>query len=519
VNPAPDMTRFRCLMIEDDADFAAMVMSVVEQQGGEVVHVTSLGAGREAMASGVFDLVILDNRLPDGTGHAFCPQLLARMPEALVIMITGAPELSAAVALTRNGLFDYLSKPVDLAALRGALERAKLRWSRPEPAEGGGGLLVGDAPVFRATLERLRTASRHAQAIVLLLGETGTGKDMAARQLHAWTCTAQGVELPFVPLNCSAVPAEMFEAELFGSERGAYTGADRRRGGVVEAAGAGTLFLDEVGDVPMNQQTKLLRFLESREYRALGASVTRHFEGRIVAATNRNLPEEVRLGRFRQDLLYRLDVVRVELPPLRERSEDIPMLAEHLLGQLCRKYGRRCPAIHAGDAEELYRHSFPGNIRELRNVLERSLLHTAEDAAWLALDRSWLPSASGGGNPSFPTGPGAVAVPGVPVGALGGFGAREVGAVPMSTGLGVGVSAGSLPSVGAGTTEGVGVGRRPMSPLDQQEYELFKRVLIEERGAIRRTAARLGISHQVVLRRLRWWPDLREIARPRDTGA
>lgn len=508
-------------MIEDDTDFAAMVRDVVVEQGGEMTHAGTLAAAREHLGEGLFDLVILDNRLPDGTGHAFCPHLLARLPEAVVIMITGAPELAAAVSLTRNGLFDYLSKPVDLTALRQALDRAKLRWSRAEAFEDGG-LLIGEAPGFRSVLERLRAAARHAQAIVLLLGETGTGKDMAARQLHAWTCAELGRDLPLVPLNCSAVPAEMFEAELFGSERGAYTGADRRRAGVVEAAGAGTLFLDEVGDVPLHQQTKLLRFLESREYRPLGSSTTRHFAGRIVAATNRDLPEEVRQGRFRQDLLYRLDVVRVELPPLRDRREDIPALASHLLGGLCRKYARRRPDIRPSDAAELLRHSFPGNVRELRNVLERSLLHTAEGSPYLALDRSWLPSGVPGIDPvPMPAGEAPTRLPeasvvaiAVPGGSCQSEGTRpEVGVEPAVDAAGGGPGSG-VEAVSASppcTADG-----RAMSPLDVQEYELFRRVLTEEGGAIRRTAARLGISHQVVLRRLRWWPDLRELTQRRD---
>lgn len=492
-------------MIEDDPDFAAMVVSVVAEQGGDVTHVTTIGAGREELAKGGVDLVILDNRLPDGTGHAFCPQVLARQPEALVIMITGAPELSSAVALTRNGLFDYLSKPVDLVALRKALERAKLRWSRSDPSPGNL-WMVGDAPVFRSVLDRLRNAARHVQAIVLLLGETGTGKDMAARQLHAWTCAEAGRDLPFVPLNCSAVPAEMFEAELFGSERGAYTGADRRRSGVVEAAGAGTLFLDEVGDVPLHQQTKLLRFLESREYRPLGSAVTRHFEGRIVAATNRDLAEEVRRGAFRQDLLYRLDVVRIELPPLRERAEDIPVLIGHLLDQLCRKYGRRRVELRAEDATELYRHPYPGNVRELRNVLERSLLHTDPEGRWLALDRNWLPGPAAGAMAGF-----LPASPAVEDRAAGP--ARS----PLTERSG-GVAAASTTGDGPGGSEVRMPDGRPLTPLERQEYEMFRRVLVEEGGAIRRTAARLGISHQVVLRRLRWWPDLRELTRAKEGG-
>ncbi len=471
----PNTKVFRCLIIEDDADFASMESMVVASVGGVVTLAHSLSEARVELACGRFDLVILDNRLPDGTGHEFCPQLMTRMPEALVIMITGVPELARAVALTRNGLFDYLAKPVDLVVFRQALERARLRMSRAEPVPDGG-LMVGEAPMFQKAVARLRDAARHPQALVLLLGETGTGKDVAARQLHAWSHPpgATRAQPPFVPLNCSAVPSEMFEAELFGSERGAYTGADRRRAGMVEAAESGTLFLDEVGDVPMVLQSKLLRFLESREYRSLGGGVTRYFTGRIVAATNRDLPEEVRRGRFRQDLLYRLDVIRVEMPPLRDRREDLPMLISHLLRQLSRKYDRRCPDLNPADAEHLMRHDFPGNVRELRNVLERSLLHTPEADPCLALDRSWLPATASTATSAFEVPPSRVA-------------------------------------------QAAGPGA--MNPVELQEFELYKRLLVEEGGAIRRTAARLGVSHQVVLRRLRRWPELRELARTKDQAS
>lgn len=503
---------FQCLLIEDDPDFASMEASVVREAGGEVTFARSLAAARTELAKSKFDLVILDNRLPDGTGHSFCPQLLSRTPEMLVIMITGVPELAQAVALTRNGLFDYLSKPLELGALREALQRVRLRLSRPDPVESeqepARDLLIGSSPVFLEAVERLRRVSRHPEAIVLILGETGTGKDVAARQLHAWTCAARRSNDPFVPLNCSAVPAEMFEAELFGAERGAYTGADRRRVGVVEAAGVGTLFLDEIGDVPMSQQTKFLRFLESREYRSLGGTDTRHFAGRIVAATNRDLAEEVRKGRFRQDLLYRLDVLRVEFPPLRQRASDIPMLTRHLLEHLSRKYGRRCPELRREDAEALMRHGFPGNIRELRNVLERSILHTPEHQEWLAVDPTWLGGASGLGGPR----PQVPVLEGVGPGPGSGSGPGE-----GNVWVGEGGSGGGAGGGHAVDPSRVGSGVH-LTPVEQQEFDLYKRVLIEERGAIRRTAARLGVSHQVVLRRLHRWPELRELARSREAS-
>lgn len=451
----------RCLIVEDDPAFADLVGGVLASVNAEIALADSIRAAEGVIAKSPVDLVILDNRLPDGSGFEFHRRLSLLKPAPLVIMITGAPELAQAIALTRNGLFDYLTKPVDLDALRSAIARAeecRQRSSSSPTSES----LVGQASVFREAFAKLRTAADHPEATVLLLGETGTGKDLAARQLHAWTFPQNPASAPFVALNCSAVPSEMFEAELFGSERGAYTGADKRRPGLIEAAHGGTLFLDEVGDVPLAQQSKLLRFLESGEYRSLGSTSTKIFRGRVVAATNRDLAVEARDGRFRQDLLYRLDVIRIVLPPLRARSDDVPALVEYLLSELCQKYNRRRPQVRPNDLVQLQNYPFPGNVRELRNILERSLLHTPVHESWLALDGSWLP---------------AIEPP------------------PASS---------PRPAR-----------RRELTPLEEQEYETFKRVLIEEGGAIRRTAARLGVSHQVVLRRLRWWPELRDAIQPK----
>lgn len=456
---------FSCLILEDDPAFASLVAAEVRDAGGRTTLCTTLREARERIASGHFDLACLDNRLPDGTGYAFHAELSRRLPDCVAFMVTGMPELAQAVALTRNGLFDYLTKPLDRADLRACLRRALERLTRPAPA-GEEELLVGDAPPVREALQLLRQAARHATATVLLLGETGTGKDLAARLLHQWTMAGRPGEARYVALNCPAVPSEMFEAELFGSERGAYTGADRRRTGLVEAAEGGTLFLDEVSEIPLPLQAKLLRFLESREYRPLGGTQTLHFTGRVVAATNRDLAQEVRAGRFREDLMYRLDVTTIRLPALRERLEDLPALAAFLLDRLCRKYDRRRLQITPADLARLSGHGFPGNVRELRNLLERALLRAPDDASWLRIDPAWVPTATPSAAPAPAPAPPATPAP-----------------------------------EGGGTAS--------MSPLEAQEYELIRRTLAEEQGAIRRTAARLGITHQALLRRLQKWPDLR----------
>jgi transcriptional regulator with PAS, ATPase and Fis domain len=315
---------------------------------------------------------------------------------------------------------------------------------------------------MREVMSQLRQAAKHTASTVLLTGETGTGKDLAARMLHQ--IVSPDGKLPFVAVNCAALPAEMFESELFGAERGAFTGADKKRAGLVSAAAGGTLFLDEIGEVPLALQSKLLRLLESREFRSLGSTESQSFTGRFVAATNKNLADEVKAGRFREDLLYRLDVFSIELPPLRKHRADIAGLAELLLGQLATKYSRARPMLKAEDLTALNAHSFPGNVRELRNVLERSLLRTADDAKWIALDLNWL---------------------------------NRSNAAPAPAAAISSASNEALPA------------DRKLSPVDAQEYRLIRDTLRETNGGIRRAATKLGMSPQALLRRLEKWPELR----------
>ncbi len=460
-----DTNHFSCLLVDDDVGFTGMLAQLVAEEGGRPLACHTLHAARGHLAQRTFDLVILDNGLPDGTGYEFYPQLAQRCPGAVGVMITGAPELSQAVEMTRNGLFDYLTKPLDAAAFIALLRRAKLRLRRP-PLESDLDVLLGDSPKLQSVVLQLQQAARHQSATVLLTGETGTGKDVAARLLHRLSFGERAAKAPYMALNCPNVPAEMFEAELFGSEKGAYTGADRRRTGLVEAAQEGTLFLDEVAEIPLALQPKLLRFLESRDFRPLGGTNTLQFGGRVVAATNRILPEEVRAGRFREDLMFRLDVFSIRLPPLREHLADLDRIADTLLAQLCDKYQRKKPAFRIEDLEALRTYTFPGNVRELRNILERSLLRTEPGSEELAIDLDWLRGRE------------------LPVG----------------------------PSKGTATAGHLNPNSRTLSALEQQEYELIARTLASEHGGIRRAAAKLGLTHQALLRRLQKWPELRQPA-------
>ena len=464
-------TNFSCFIVDDDVSFATMSANVVREAGGTVTLAHNLVNAREIAAAKTFDLILLDNHLPDGKGYDFFNQVSRRNPDAPIIMITGAPDLSEAVSLTRNGLFEYLTKPISVDALTAALGRAKQRLqTRQTPATAIE--MFGGSLAMREVLQQLKQASKHAASTVLLTGETGAGKDLAARVLHQ--LSFPDGKAPFIAVNCAALPAEMFESELFGAERGAFTGADKKRGGLVAAAANGSLFLDEIGEVPLALQAKLLRLLEAREYRALGSTETQPFTGRFVAATNKNLMDEVKAGRFREDLLYRFDVFSVELPPLRRRRADIAGLAELLLTQLAQKYSRKKPLLTPEDLQKLSAHDFPGNVRELRNVLERSLLKTSDDAKWLALDVNWLNR-----NATVPAPqPAAVSTPTI--------------AAPLASG-----SSEALPA------------DRNLTPIEAQEYRLIRDTLREANGGIRRAATKLGMSPQALLRRLEKWPELR----------
>lgn len=456
------MGKFSCLLVDDDNSFTMMAAQVVREEGGAVTAAKNLAEARAATADGSFDLVLLDNHLPDGKGYDFFDQLARRNPDAPIVMITGVPDLSEAITLTRNGLFDYLTKPINVDTLAACLRRAKLRLAaRDLPTSASE--FFGNSPAMREVMSQLRQAAKHAASTVLFTGETGSGKDMAARALHQLTYTDGNP--PFIAVNCAALPGEMFESELFGAERGAFTGADKKRGGLVAAAAGGTLFLDEIAEVPPALQAKLLRLLEAREFRSLGSTESQPFTGRFVAATNKNLTDEVKAGRFREDLWYRLDVFAVELPPLRKRRADIPGLAELMLTQLAIKYSRSKPMLMAEDLSALNAHSFPGNVRELRNVLERSLLRTTEESKWLKLDLNWLN--------------------------------RGTTVTSVTTTPAAPAESESLPP------------ERILTPVEAQEYRLIRDTLRETNGGIRRAAGKLGLSPQALLRRLEKWPELR----------
>lgn len=458
--PNRSMRKFSCLVVEDDRAFRPMVVQLLDSLGGDVREAENIGEAEATFEQMVPDLVLLDNHLPDGRGYEFYERMRRKLPDVPTIMITGVPQLGEAVALTRNGLFDYLTKPVELDVLTACVNRALLR-IRTQNREAGPEEWLGGSPAMRQVKTQLEQAARHRAATVLLTGESGTGKDLAARVLHRLSYPNDAVKHPFVAINCAAVPAEMFEAEFFGAEKGAYTGAGQKREGLVSAASGGTLFLDEIGEVPVSLQPKLLRLIETGEYRTLGSTFTRKFSGRLVAATNRELKADIAAGKFREDLYFRLAMLEIVLPQLRNRREDIPQLAESLLQQIALKYERKVPLLQAEDVKRLTHHSFPGNVRELRNVLERSLLKTPDDSRWLTLDANWEGTA------------------------------------------------GQIEPAAQGENLTLPPQRADLSLVEAQEYRVIGQALKESNGGIRRAAGILGMSPQSLLRRLDKWPELR----------
>ena len=365
------------LVVDDDELLRRALSADLAARGLEALGARSLADARQVLATADVDVVLLDEQLPDGRGHTLCELILATRPATKIVFMTAFPEFEHALTALRAGAFDYLPKPFELEALRHCMRRCfeTLRLERVErrerlgrDREAGALRLVGASKAFDEVRHLVEVAGR-ATAPVLVTGETGTGKSHVAKAIH-YAGVRRGE--PFVALSCGALPDHLVEGELFGWERGAFTGAVAARDGAFEMADRGTLFLDEIGELPVHLQPKLLGALEDRAVRRLGGRSPRPIDTRIIAATNAHLPSQVAAKRFRGDLYYRLAVLEIRLPPLRDRRDDIPTLASHLLGSIGPCGGP--PPFAAGELERLQAYDWPGNVRELRNVLERALL-------------------------------------------------------------------------------------------------------------------------------------------------
>jgi len=367
----------RALIVDDDLEVVQVLAEFVKREGFVASVASTIGQAREEMAANPPDILLVDIQLPDGSGLDLLDGLdAASDPE--VVLITGNASVETAVDALRRGVTDYLTKPVDFARLKMALAnlaralemKGQIGQLRTELRKlGRFGPLVGASPAMQKVYDLIGRVAR-TDASVLITGETGTGKEVVAQTIHDLSRRNKEV---FLPVDCGAVSATLIESELFGHERGAFTGADRLHKGFFERAHRGTLFLDEITEMPAELQVKLLRVLETSSVTRVGGSRAAKVDVRIIAATNRRVEDAVAAGKLRADLLYRLNVFPIALPPLRERGDDIARLAEHFLGELNAAEGTAKRLTPAG-RERLRRHDWPGNLRELRNALQRGFL-------------------------------------------------------------------------------------------------------------------------------------------------
>ncbi|HUB08847.1 MAG TPA: sigma-54 dependent transcriptional regulator [Myxococcales bacterium] len=451
------------LVVDDDRSNLESIERIFAKEGYRVRVADDGAAALEIVREDPPAVVVTDLAMPGLDGVALLKAIKAVDPQVEVVLMTAYGTVEGAVAAMKEGAYDFITKPLKrhsvLRSVRKALEKqALVQENRALRARLAGlsapGGLVGQSPVFRATLDLVRQAAA-SHATVLLTGESGTGKELVARALHELSPVAEG---PFVAVNCAAIPETILEAELFGFERGAFTGAIARKEGRFERAHHGTLFLDEVGEMSPAVQVKLLRVVQEGEIERLGGSGPIPVDVRLVAATNRDLKKEVAEGRFRSDLYYRLDVVAIALPPLRERPEDIPLLAAHFLRQYCQKNGKQREGFTPEAERALEGYGWPGNVRELENAIERAVV----------LSRGPLIDVEDLPNLSPPEGPSG--------GAAGPSGAAGLGGRTLTVPLG--------------------------TPLEEIERRVIRETLRQTRGDKTLAAQLLGIATRTIYRKI-----------------
>ncbi|NPA92425.1 MAG: sigma-54-dependent Fis family transcriptional regulator [Chloroflexi bacterium] len=374
---------YNILIVEDETHARQYIAAFLQEQGYEVTEAPTYAEAMEALRAGKGDIVLLDIQLPDAYGLTLLEETADWPNRPPVIVITGYGDIETAVDAMRNGAYDFLPKPVKFQRLMSSLKRLEeivamrreLALWRSQQSSLTEDLFRGASPAMRRVLEEARRAAE-ASVSVLITGETGTGKEVLARYIHQ---IGPRKEKPFVPINCAAVPDTMLESELFGYEAGAFTGATKRKPGLMEIADGGILFLDEIASMPLDMQAKLLRALENKVIRRMGGTKWIPVDIQIVAASNRDLAQQIREGKFREDLYYRLKVVDLHLPPLRERKEEIPVLVGRFIRELAPSMGKDVQHITPRALEALKAYDWPGNIRQLRNVIERGLLFCDTD--------------------------------------------------------------------------------------------------------------------------------------------
>jgi two-component system response regulator HydG len=374
--PVPD-ARGTILVVDDEQANLDSLERIFSREGYRALLAASGPQALETLRSEPVDVILTDLMMPGMSGQELLRAVLAVAPDAEVVLMTAYGTVEAAVAAMKDGAYDFLTKPLKrhavLKSVAQALEKRKLVQENKQlraRLAGAEQPIIGQSPALRATLDVIRQAAP-SSATVLLLGESGTGKELFARALHEHSPRASG---PFVPINCAAIPETILESELFGYERGAFTGAVQRKEGRIERAHGGTLFLDEVGELTPAVQVKLLRFLQEGEFERLGGTGMLKIDCRVVAATNQDLSARVRQGKFREDLFYRLNVIEITLPPLRDRVEDVPLLADHFVARYAAKNGKSIHGLTRAALQGLDSYPWPGNVRELEHAIERAVV-------------------------------------------------------------------------------------------------------------------------------------------------
>ena len=373
------MTREHVLVVDDEKLIRFTLRESLAEEGCVVHEAADIAEAHKMIERHRIDCAILDHRLPDGDGFELMAMIKELAPDVPVILMTAYSTVQKAVEAMRNGAFTYVNKPFEtdemVLNVRAALETTRLRREvhalRQAAAEEGIGAIIGESTAMRSIKGLMEKLAASRANSVLLLGESGTGKGLLARALHD---SSERRDKPFLTITCTAIPEALLENELFGHERGAFTDAKTAKPGLLEVADGGTVFLDEIGDMPLGLQAKLLGVLEDKTYKRLGGVTDVSVDIRVVAATNADLDARVREQSFRTDLYYRLNTFPVKIPPLRERMDDIPILAEHFLAKFNRDFNRQIRDIDAEALEALKRHPWPGNVRELKNAVERAMI-------------------------------------------------------------------------------------------------------------------------------------------------
>ncbi|MBL1322005.1 MAG: sigma-54-dependent Fis family transcriptional regulator [Methylophaga sp.] len=365
--------RPQALIIDDEPDILDLLLMTLETMGVDCRTAENITQAHKALKEQVFDICLTDMRLPDGDGIDLVKTMQQDYPQTPVAVITAHGNMELAVEALKAGAFDFVSKPLKLKVLRDLVDTA-IRLSKKNEGiaveqTASDKKLLGETAAIQDVKSKIAKLAR-SQAPVYISGESGTGKELVARLIHEQSARS---ESPFIPVNCGAIPTDLVESEFFGHKKGTFTGAVADKEGLFQAANGGTLFLDEIADLPLAMQVKLLRAIQEKAVRPVGGNEEIAVNVRILCATHNNLAEKVRQGQFREDLYYRVNVIELNVPPLRERKEDIAILARHIITQMAERHQREVPSISNDALAILSQHSFPGNVRELENVLERAM--------------------------------------------------------------------------------------------------------------------------------------------------